>query len=141
MSVQAILLPVFVQVALTFTLMFWMGYLRTVSIARKETRMGDIALGQQNWPARILKISNCYANQLQIPILFYALVALAVATRTADLTFVVLSWVFVLTRLVHAYIHIGSNFVPNRFYAFAAGGFVLLVMWLVYAGRILLAVA
>ena len=46
MSLQMILLPVFVQVALTFALLLWMARLRTASVSSGETRMRDIALGQ-----------------------------------------------------------------------------------------------
>ncbi len=56
-----------------------------------------------------------------MPVLFYVLVALALPLRQTDLLFVILSWVFVALRFVHAYIHVGTNYVPNRFYAFAAG--------------------
>lgn len=136
MSIRTILLPLFVQVALTFALLFWMGLSRVGSIKRKETRITDVALGQPNWPVKVQQISNCYANQFQLPILFYALVALALLTKSADLLFVVLSWAFVLTRMLHAYIHTGGNVVRHRFNAFALGAVILLAMWLIYAFRI-----
>ena len=44
MTIQMVLLPVFVQVALTFALLFWMASERTGSVARGETKMRDIAL-------------------------------------------------------------------------------------------------
>ena len=50
-----------------------------------------------------------------------------------------LAWLFVLSRLVHAYIHTGTNYVRHRFNAFAAGVFILLAMWTIFAVRILLA--
>lgn len=140
MSVQAVLLPVFVLVALTFAIQFRMGYLRVSTIKRGETRMRDIALGQPGWPDSAQQASRNYDNQFQMPVLFYVLVALALPLRQTDLLFVILSWVFVALRFVHAYIHIGTNYVPNRFYAFAAGMIVLLIMWVVFALRILLAV-
>ena len=139
MSIQMILLPVFVQVALTFALLFAMGGARASAVRGGGVKIRDIALGQQAWPEHPTKIANCYGNQLQLPVLFYALVALAIITRQADLLFVLLSWVFVATRLVHAWIHVGTNYVPHRFYAFAAGAIVLLVMWAIFALRILLA--
>ena len=46
MSVAEVLLPVFVLVALTFTLMFWMGTVRYRSVNQRETRISDVALGQ-----------------------------------------------------------------------------------------------
>jgi hypothetical protein len=139
MSLASVLLPLFVQVALTFVLTFWMGNARVGALKRKELKLSDIALGQSNWPARVMQISNNYHNQLQLPVLFYVLVILAWITRKADLLFVVLSWVFVISRIVHAWIHTSTNDVQRRFYAFAAGSLVLLVMWVIFAVRILLA--
>jgi len=138
MSIQAILLPLFVQVALTFALLFWMGFARIGVIKRKEAKMADIALGQPNWPPKVQQIGNSYHSQFQIPLLFYVLVALAILTKSADLLFVLLSWAFVLTRLLHAYIHTGSNTVRHRFNAFAVGAMILLAMWIIFAVRILL---
>ena len=139
MSISAVLLPLFVEVALTFGLMYWMAFVRTAAIKGKETRMADIALGQPNWPARVQQISNCYASQFQLPVLFYLLTVLVIATRHADFVFVVMAWLFVASRLVHAYIHTGSNYVPHRFNAFAIGSLILLAMWLIFAVRIVLA--
>ena len=139
MTIQMVLLPVFVQVALTFALLFWMAWVRTGSIRRGETKIRDIALGQSAWPDRPQQISNCYDSQFQIPMLFYVLVILAWITRQADLIFVVMAWIFVLTRLAHAYIHTTSNHVPTRFRVFGLGLLVLLLMWIIFAVRILIA--
>ena len=138
MTIQMVLLPVFVQVALTFAMLFWMASARTGSIKRGETKIRDIALGQTAWPDRPQQISNNYDSQFQIPLLFYVLVILAWITRQADLIFVVMAWIFVLSRLAHAYIHTTSNHVPTRFRVFAVGVFVLLLMWIVFAVRILI---
>ena len=139
MTVQMVLLPVFVQVALTFGLLFWMASARTSSVKRGETKIRDTALGQSAWPAKPTQISNCYDSQFQIPLLFYVVVIVALFTKSADLIFVVLSWIFVLARIAHAYIHTTSNHVPTRFNVFAAGMLVLLVMWIIFAVRILIA--
>src|SRR5258706_16091931 len=126
MAAQMILLPVFVQVALTFALRFWIGHARRASVKRGETRVRDIALGEPAWPAKPTQISNCYDSQFQIPLLFYVVVIVALFTKSADLIFVVLSWIFVLARLAHAYVHTTSNHVPTRFNVFAVGMLVLL---------------
>ena len=138
MTIQMVLLPLFVQVALTFGLLIWMASARTATISRGETKMRDIALGQPAWPAKPTQISNCYDSQFQIPLLFYVLVTLAWITRQADLLFVVMAWIFVLSRLAHAYIHTTSNHVPTRFRAFAFGMLLLLLMWIIFAVRILI---
>jgi hypothetical protein len=138
MSIRTVLLPVFVQVALTFALVFWMASARTGAVRRGETKIRDIALGQPNWNTRTLQIGNALTNQFQFPVLFYVLVILAINTKTADLLFVVTSWIFVLARLAHAYVHTTSNHVPTRFNVFAVGLLVLLLMWIIFAVRILL---
>jgi hypothetical protein len=51
---------------------------------------------------------------------------------------VILAWLFLITRLVHTYIHIGRNVVIDRFYAFLASVVALLAMWVWFALRILL---
>jgi len=138
MSLQAILLPVFVQVGLTFFLLFWMATERTTSIRRGEVKMRDIALRQSGWNEDTTKVGNSFHSQLELPLLFYVLVVLAIIARKADLVFVIMSWIFVVCRIVHAVIHVGSNYVPNRFYAFAIGAIVLLLMWIIFAVRVLL---
>jgi hypothetical protein len=139
MTVQMVLLPVFVQVALTFAMLFWMAGARTRSVRSGETKIRDIALGQPAWPTRAQQISNNYTSQFQLPVLFYVVVICAWVTRQADVIFVVLEWLFVLARLGHAYVHTTSNHVPTRFRVFAIAMFVLLIMWIYFAFKILTA--
>lgn len=140
MSYATILLPVFVLVFLTFALLIWMGFGRIGVIKRGETRVADVALGQSNWPPRLQQIHNNYVSQFQLPVLFYILTVLAMFTRQADYLFVVLAWLFVLTRFVHTCIHTTSNHMRHRFYAFLVGAMVLLVMWIIFAMHIMLAI-
>lgn len=139
MTIQMVLLPVFVQVALTFALLMWMARTRTASIKRGETKMRDIALGEANWPEKPTLIANSYHSQFQLPLLFYVVVLWAWITRSADIVFVVLAWLFVLARIGHVYVHTTSNYVPHRFMVFAAGMVVLLIMWIYLAVKVLIA--
>jgi len=74
-------------------------------------------------------------------VLFYVLVVLALITRKADMVFVVLAWMFVASRLVHAYIHTTSNKVLRRFQAFVVGVLILAVMWIIFGLRVFFAEA
>lgn len=139
MTLQMVLLPVFVQVGLTFALLFLMAGVRTKALSAHEIAFKDIALGQ-NWPPRATQIANSFNNQFQLPVLFYALIAIALPLRRADLVIVLLSWVFVATRLIHAGVFITSNDVRQRSLAWFAGVLVLLVMWIYFALRLLLAI-
>src|SRR5579864_4505033 len=138
MSAQMVLLPVFVLVGLTFALLISMATARRNALVSKQTKIRDIALGQPNWPVRATQIGNCYRNQFELPVLFYVLIALALPLRHADLIIVILSWVFVLTRLVHAGVFVSSNDLGRRSTAWLVGVLVLLVMWVYFALKILL---
>ena len=138
MSAQMVLLPVFVLVGLTFALLLWMAGARRQAIVGGETRMRDVALGQPNWPARTTQVGNSFKNQFELPLLFYTLIALALPLRHADLFIVLMSWVFVVTRFLHAGIFVTSNDMRHRSLAWFAGVLVLFVMWIYFALRILL---
>jgi hypothetical protein len=138
MSVQMVLLPVFVLVGLALALLLGMATARNRALRGRETSLKDIALGEPNWPTRVTQIGNCFSNQFEIPVLFYLLIALALPLHHADLVIVLLSWVFVVTRFVHAGIFVTSNDVRHRGMVWFAGVLVLFAMWLYFALRILL---
>ena len=139
MTDQAILAPLFVQVFLTFGLLLWTGRARLLAVRAGNAKGRELSLGQRNWPAPAQQAANTFANQFELPVLFYVLTGLALATRKADLAFVVLAWIFVASRFVHAGVYLTSNHVPHRFWAYAVGFFVLLAMWILFAVRIYLA--
>jgi hypothetical protein len=120
MSVQWVLLPVFVLVGVTFALLLGTGARRSAA-ANRETTIRDIAL-----------------DQFGLPMLFYVLIAIALPIRHADLIIVMLSWVFVVCRLVHAGVLVSSNDANRRSLAWLSSALVLLAMWVYFALRILL---
>jgi hypothetical protein len=138
MSVPMVLLPVFVLIGLTFALLLGMAGARRGALVGGQTKVRDIALGQSNWPTRATQIGNCFKNQFELPVLFYILIAIALPLRHADLIIVLLSWVFVVTRFIHAGIFVTHNDLNQRSLAWFAGVLVLLAMWLYFALRIML---
>jgi hypothetical protein len=137
MRIQFVLLPLFVEVVLTFVLLGWMAILRQQDFKR-GVRSEQVALREPNWSARTLQVGNCFANQLELPMLFYVLTILSIVTRHADFVFVVLAWIFVLSRIAHAAVHTTSNNVMQRGPLFGLGMVVLLIMWIVFIVRILI---
>src|SRR5262245_45714511 len=99
MSIQAILAPLFVQVALTFVLLYWMAILRTTALTGGEVGYGEIALREPKWPKRATQIANCFHNQLELPLFFYILTILEGTSAQADLAFVSMAWAFVILRV------------------------------------------
>jgi hypothetical protein len=135
---KMLLLPALLHVALIFLLVFLTGSGRVAAARRGEVRLGDVALDNSKWPENLRKRANNYQNQFELPVLFYMLIALLLSTRLADAVQIVLAWVFVLSRLVHSYIHTGRNLVIDRFYAFTASVITLLAMWIWFALRLFL---
>ncbi|CAH1674266.1 MAPEG family protein [Chelatococcus asaccharovorans] len=137
MTVPMVLLPVFVLVALAFALLLSLAPIRAAALRSGKVDVAAVALDDRQWHGRARQFGNAFKNQFEVPVLFYALVAFALITRQADFLFVVMSWIFVATRLVHAFIHVTSNNVRVRGPAFGFGVMVLVVMWIIFAVRIL----
>ena len=137
MSLQAVLLPLFVEVILTFVLMLQMGVLRRADYSSGAVKADDIALREPRWPQRTTQAANAFSNQFELPVLFYVLTILAWDTRHAGIVFVVLAWVFVICRVLRAYIHVTSNVVRYRGLFFSIGAVVLMIMWALYIIEVL----
>jgi len=138
MAIQFVLLPLFVEVLLTFGLMLGMMYWRTSALQRRETHLRDIALREPNWPARAQQFAYAFSNQFELPVLFYVLTILSIITHHADFVFVVLAWIFVIFRVLQAYVHVTSNQVRFRGLFYFGGALVLVAMWLIFIVRIML---
>jgi hypothetical protein len=138
MTLQMILAPLFVLVLMTFVLGFLLAGLRAPALTRGEIRPEQVSLREPNWPARALQVGYSFQNQFEVPMLFYVLTILAIITRHADVLFVIMAWIFVLSRLAHAYVHCTSNNLRARGGFFGAGAVVLALMWLIFIVRILL---
>lgn len=136
MSVSAILLPVFIETALIFVLLFWMAGLRQGAVHRGELTFQDAALGSP-WTGRAAQVTASFNNQFQLPALFFVVVILALVTRKADVAFVVLEWVFVVFRILHAAVHTGPNVVRVRGPIWGIAALALLIMWIWFAAHIL----
>ena len=132
MPIQDVLLPLFVEVILTFVLLFWLAPLRGRDFRSGLVREEDIALRQPNWSPRALQVGYSYSNQFELPVLFYVLTILAIITRHAGVVFVMLAWIFVIFRVLQAYVHVTSNKVQIRGMLFGVSAVVLAIMWSMY---------
>jgi len=137
MSVQMILLPLFVEVVLTFVLLFWMAPLRARDFSSGAVRPEDVALREPKWSGRALQVAYSFSNQFEIPVLFYVLTILEYVTHLAGMVFVVLAWVFVIFRILHAYVHVTSNVVRVRGALFGVSALALAIMWAIYIVEVL----
>lgn len=125
------------QGGLALGLLWYVGTIRIPMVTRGEVRMENIALDRSGWPEQARKVSNAFDNQFQLPVLLYVACFLAIGF-SATLLEVLLAVAFVVTRYVHAIIHVTTNNVPHRFAAYTAGLVVLCLFWVDLLVRLLL---
>ena len=111
MSQQLIFIPVLIQITLTLGLYILLGIAKSRALKLGDVNEDRRGLHDDAWPDSVLKINNCIRNQFETPVLFDVLVLL-----------------FVISRLIHAYIHTGSNYVPLRRKVFTFGCLLLIIL-------------
>ncbi len=123
-----IFIPVIVQVLLTLAVFVALAIAKGRALKTGNVDEERRALYEDAWPESVLKINNNIRNQFQLPVLFYVLAIILWSLGAAGAFTRLVAWLFVASRIVHAYIHIGSNYVPYRRKAFMFGAVMVMVM-------------
>ena len=79
------------------------------------------------------RASDNYKNLFELPLLFYALCAIALGTEHIPSWLPAAAWAFVAARTLHSAIQCSYNKVMHRFYAFVAGFLILAAAWTGFA--------
>lgn len=129
MGIDARLLvfAVLAQMLTTLVVGFWLGRTRSVAIKSRAVH-GDVMLSPDGWPKQARAASNNFSNQFEIPVLFYVLALVTLWLKSAGPVFVVLAWIFVLSRIAHAIAHCGPNDLRFRAPAYFVGVLAVMVM-------------
>ncbi|MET3896536.1 hypothetical protein ABIB57_000460 [Devosia sp. UYZn731] len=130
LTAKLLILSIAAQVLLTIGILLLMGRERVPRVMSGEIRWQDIAVDRSAYPLRARLLSNSFDNQFQLPVLFYVAALLILWTGSVGWVDVILAWLFVVLRYVHAAIHTTSNSLLPRFSAYTAGMVVLIVLWL-----------
>lgn len=130
MKDSLIFLPVIIQMLLTFWLYIYLGVAKTRALKLGQIDEERRKLHDDAWPDSVLQINNCIRNQFEVPVLFYVLTIVLWLTNNITVYVHVLLWMFVASRIFHAYIHVGSNHVPLRKKVFMFGTVILLIITL-----------
>ncbi|MGE4314225.1 MAG: MAPEG family protein [Pseudobdellovibrionaceae bacterium] len=133
-----LLWAIFAQGFLAILILF---RLRTVRVAAfRNGEVKEIArYDPAGWPEKARNVQNAYANQFEMPVLFYVACLLALQFGQTGWLMVVFAWAFVVTRYIHAGVHVTTNKIRHRFPAFLAGVICLIVIWVYLALTITLA--
>jgi hypothetical protein len=113
---------------LTVYVLIRMGQGRVRAVRSGQVKRSDVDT-KTAYAETVQRFMSNYQSQFELPVLFYAVVAFALATGLIDFVLIGLTWAFVGTRLVHSFVHTGSNNIAKRFKIFAAGLVFLIAMW------------
>lgn len=137
---KLILLPVFVQVLLTSVVMVLMGRRRIRAAKNKEISVAAFkTMNLTGANEQVIATSRNFDNQFQMPMLYLFSVLFTLQLGLADIAYVALGAAYVLLRIVHTAVHIGSNTVRLRFNVFLLSCAVLWVIWLRLVWQVLVA--
>jgi hypothetical protein len=129
---MAIVWPAFALVALTLISVARLARMRFTAAhaGRVDPRYYKVFKGEGE-PPELAAASRNVINLYEMPTLFYAGTAIALATGESGPVLVTLGWAYVGLRALHSTIHLSSNKVMWRFRAFFASWVVLLAYWAV----------
>jgi hypothetical protein len=128
MDKAQIFLPVLAQISLTLIIFVAYTFVKIKALKDGEVDQNKRALYADAWPDYVVKFSNNIANQFETPVLFYALCFMLWALNVVSALAIIVAWGYVATRIVHAYIHTGSNYVPHRKRIFMFGCVCLFIL-------------
>jgi hypothetical protein len=120
--------PVLVMVLVTLLI-----YVRLIKVKIREMRAGRVdmerrGLHEEAWGDAVLQINNNIRNQFELPVLFYVVCGVLWALEAVGILALVAAWLFVASRLVHAWIHLTSNTIKYRRQSFTVGWWILVFM-------------
>lgn len=128
MSGNLIFYPVLVQVLLTLLIYARLLRARVRAIRSGQADRARMALHQDAWPDNVVQISNSLRSQYELPVLFYVVCGVLWALQGVGALALIAAWLFVASRLVHAWIHLTSNRIRYRARVFAFGWWIMIAM-------------
>lgn len=130
MNQALIFYPVLAQMFLIVGLYLLLLVRKRSAVSGGEADLQRARLHEDGWPDSVLQVNNNLRNQFQLPVMFYVVALMLFALQGVDMLAMALAWLFVAARVLHAYVHTTSNYVPHRRSIFIAGNIILVGMML-----------
>lgn len=127
----ALVYPMAAMVLLTALVLTRMVLGRVAAVRRGEVdaRFYKTYQGDEGEPRKIAQRTRHFVNLFENPVLFYAACITAMVVGQGKGLMVWLAWAFVICRLFHAFVHLGSNRIPPRMAIYGISWVILLAMW------------
>ena len=137
MEQKLILYPAFLMIFLTFFL-YVKNYLDNIKAAKdKALKFSYFKAYSGDVPEYIAVSRQTLKNQFELPILFYFTVSIVLIFDKASQLDLIFSWLFTISRYIHCYIRLSSNYIPYRAKIFSLGLLILIVWWIYFLYNIL----
>ncbi|NKB34452.1 MAG: hypothetical protein GKR91_15275 [Pseudomonadales bacterium] len=130
----------FAMVLLTFSVLVRLFRVRKKLVSERKIEQSFFSVYQgEAEPESSAKLARHFVNLYEAPVLFYVCCLAALAVNVTGSLFLYLAWAYVGARIVHSFIHTGSNSIWPRVYAYFSSWIVLLSMWALLVFRVIAA--
>ncbi|OLP58065.1 hypothetical protein BJF93_05360 [Xaviernesmea oryzae] len=129
---HAIFWPMIAQALLVFLVYVLMNRRRLAAVRSGQASVKDFVIPTVE-PGPSATVARNLINQFELPVLFYVVALSLYVTGGAGVLAVLLSWAFVLSRYLHALVHVTSNKVLLRRNLFLVGMAFCMLLWLLLA--------
>lgn len=125
--------PVLALIVWTFVMWIWMyatriPAMRAAGIDPAKIKGKETMASLPPLPPQVTWVADNYNHLHEQPTVFYALAIYSHLSGVSDDLNIALAWIYVALRIVHSLVQAITNYVPLRFYIFAASSIVL--MWI-----------
>lgn len=121
----------------TLALILWIFVVGVILMLRRKdaltsgaVRPEDVTVSTERYPVPARLASANFSNQFEAPVVYFALIMLAMEVGATGYAMALLAWLYVATRVIHTFIHIGPNRLPVRGAVYGIGIIALFGMWL-----------
>ena len=126
-------MPISIMVFLNLFLIFRLIYMAVSYIKNEDINLGQFRIYEGDFPDKLWSARQQYQNMFEIPILFYLLCSLNIIFNNYSQFDIILSWGFVLSRVIHFFIRLKNqkhiNIIP-RTIVFVLGLLFLSIGWI-----------
>ena len=136
MNPTQIFWPMIAHVVLVYVVYLVMFRRRVGAIRSGEARASQFRARGSD-PESSASSSANLMNQFELPVLFHVVCLALYITVGVSWFALVLAWLFIASRYVHAWVHLTTNRMRHRNLAFVAGAVILALLWIYFALHLL----
>ncbi|MCU7930931.1 MAG: MAPEG family protein [Candidatus Thiodiazotropha sp. (ex Codakia rugifera)] len=130
MTQQLIIFPMITLVLFTGSVGIAMLVARYTAVREKTLGIAYFKYNRGGKPPEYsLKITQHFDNLLETPFLFYLSLLVILILQKVDIWYLSLAWLYITSRFIHAWIHMGSNHIIHRKNAFLFGYALIFTIW------------